>query len=126
MATTSTEPRLADDDARRPVTVGRVVRLIDAAVDAILTPMRTNLIPRVRGLEGRIARLEQAPRLKYCGVFELGKSYERGDVVTWDGSMWHAERDTGAKPGTASSADDWRLCVKRGRDGRDGRTHHGA
>ncbi len=43
--------------------------------------------------------------------------YKRGDVTSWGGSAWIAQRDTSDKPETS---DAWRLAVKRGRDGRDG------
>ena len=52
------------------------------------------------------------------GVWLEGKSYERGDVVTWAGSQWHANEDTETKPGEDAK---WTLVVKRGRDGRDGK-----
>lgn len=47
-----------------------------------------------------------------------GGSYEQGDGVTFAGSFWIAQKDTSSKPGESS---DWRLAVKRGQDGRDGR-----
>ncbi len=56
--------------------------------------------------------------LTYQGVYQDGKSYDLGDVVTWAGSTWHANEGTTAKPGEAKS---WTLMVKRGRDGRDGK-----
>jgi len=48
------------------------------------------------------------------GVFKEGVDYEQGDGVTFGGSFWIAQKDdpTG-KPGLS---DDWRLCVRRGRD----------
>jgi hypothetical protein len=50
----------------------------------------------------------------YQGVFKEGEAYEAGDVVTWGGSMWHCEKDSpDGKPG---NSDDWKLCVKKGRD----------
>lgn len=52
--------------------------------------------------------------MKYRGVWKAGK-HERGDVVTWNGSGWHCERDTTDEPETS---DAWKLMVKRGRDGR--------
>jgi hypothetical protein len=58
------------------------------------------------------------------GVYLDGKSYERGDVVTWAGSQWHANEVTATKPGDGSKA--WTLVVKRGRDGRDGVDAHPA
>lgn len=45
------------------------------------------------------------------------RSYEQGDGVTWRGSFWIAQSKTLSKPDESSS--DWRLAVKRGRDGKD-------
>lgn len=55
----------------------------------------------------------------YRGVYSEGKTYDRGDGVTWGGSEWHCNEQTTAKPGEGSKA--WTLKVKRGRDGKDGR-----
>lgn len=43
--------------------------------------------------------------------------YEKGDCVTWGGSLWICQRETSAKPDSPDSG--WRLAVKKGRDGRD-------
>jgi len=53
--------------------------------------------------------------MQYCELHQPGRQYEMGDVVTHDGSMWVALRDTAGAPGKSS---DWRLAVKRGQDGR--------
>lgn len=53
---------------------------------------------------------------EYRGVFKDGESYERGDLVTWGGSLWHCETDTKGKPGPDS---DWTMAAKKGRDGKD-------
>lgn len=53
------------------------------------------------------------------GIFKEGQSYTPGDSVTWGGSYWIAQRDTGAKPDSPDSG--WRLAVKKGRDGKNGR-----
>lgn len=58
------------------------------------------------------------PLLLDRGVFKDGSEYEQGDVVTWGGSMWIAQTDTKAKPGEDTA--DWRLSVKKGRDGKAG------
>jgi len=60
----------------------------------------------------------------YRGVYQDGKTYERGDGVTWAGSAWHCNEPTTTKPGDGSRA--WTLRVKRGRDGRDGKDAPGA
>lgn len=51
------------------------------------------------------------------GVWREG-AFKRGDAVTWGGSLFVAQRDTETKPETMGS--DWRLAVKRGRDGKQG------
>ena len=48
------------------------------------------------------------------GVFDRAKSYEHGDAVSYEGSLWVSQVDNNsAIPGTNSQ---WRLAVKRGRD----------
>jgi hypothetical protein len=51
------------------------------------------------------------------GVYREGSEYKAGDAVTWGGSLWIAQKDTASKP---DAGDEWRLSVKRGRDGKDG------
>lgn len=51
------------------------------------------------------------------GVYRDGNAYKAGDAVTWAGSLWIAQKETSAKP---DAGNDWRLSVKRGRDGKDG------
>ena len=58
------------------------------------------------------------PILLDRGVFKSDSAYTRGDVVSFGGSLWIAQRDTKDKPETS---DAWRLSVKRGRDGKDGK-----
>lgn len=50
------------------------------------------------------------------GVYKAETTYERGDGVSFGGSFWIAKTATSAKPG---EGEDWRLAVKRGRDGKD-------
>jgi len=57
------------------------------------------------------------PAAIYRGVW-IEKTYDRGDCVTWAGSVWHCNAATASKPGEGGPA--WTLQVKRGRDGRDG------
>ena len=51
----------------------------------------------------------------YRGVFRSGSKYEENDMVTHSGALWMAMRDTATHP----PSDDWRLCVARGRAGKD-------
>ena len=56
--------------------------------------------------------------LQYLGVHVAGKTYDAGDLVTDDGSVFYCARTTTAKPGASH---DWQLMVKRGRDARGAR-----
>lgn len=59
------------------------------------------------------------PAMIYRGVFKEGQSYEKGDTVTWGGSLWHCDQsETTSKPDGAEK--HWTLAAKKGRDGRDG------
>jgi hypothetical protein len=58
------------------------------------------------------------PGLSFEGVYQDGKSYDLGHLVTYGGSSWHCNEPTTTKPGDGSKA--WTLMVKRGRDGKDG------
>lgn len=55
----------------------------------------------------------------YRGVYQPDQQYERGDIVTFGGSMFHANAMTGDKPEEAGGS--WTLATKRGRDGRNGK-----
>lgn len=73
-----------------------------------------------KGLDGKDGA-DGAPGtagLAFEGVYQDGKSYQPGHLVTWAGSSWHCNERTTTKPGDGSKA--WTLMVKRGRDGRDG------
>lgn len=74
--------------------------------------------PGEPGLPGKDGQDGKAG-LIYQGVYQDGKQYERGDVATWAGSLWHCNAETLTKPGEGSR--DWQLVVKRGRDGKDGK-----
>lgn len=56
----------------------------------------------------------------YEKVWEEGREYRKGSVVSRGGSMWHCNTDrTRVAPNGQTS--DWTLCVKEGRDGRHGK-----
>ena len=59
------------------------------------------------------------PVVLYQGAFSEGKTYTKGDSVTFGGSVWIAQTDEATeKPGDSSK--QWRLSVKHGRPGKDG------
>lgn len=51
----------------------------------------------------------------YRDIYKEGTQYARGDLVTWGGCLWHADKATTGKP----DGGDWTMAVKKGRDGRD-------
>lgn len=51
------------------------------------------------------------------GVYRPGRSYEKGDGATYGGSFWIAQKDS--PEGVPGGSADWRLAVKKGRDGKD-------
>lgn len=48
------------------------------------------------------------------GVYRDTEAYEKGDSVSYGGSVWIARKD--APEGKPGGSDDWRLAVKKGRD----------
>ena len=86
-----------------------------------LAPFIHDLEKQIAALQARITELE-ASRLKYCGVYQPSAAYQRGSVVTLDGSAFHATRNVSAeRPGTS---DAWQLMVKHGRDASSHATAH--
>lgn len=66
--------------------------------------------------ENTVERSIHFPALVYQGVWKQGDEAKPGDVKTYDGSMWVCLKETKGKPGEYSG--DWRLAVKRGRNGK--------
>ena len=52
----------------------------------------------------------------YRGVYEDAGQYDKGDLVTYGGSVWHCDTPGKGKPGDPDSG--WTLAVKKGRDGK--------
>jgi hypothetical protein len=95
-----------------------------AAIIAGIAPLFRDVRERVAALETRAGvpgppGPAGTPGLEYRGVFLDGQAYDRGQIVTWAGSTWHANETTGTRPGDGAKA--WTLMVKRGRDGKDGK-----
>lgn len=63
------------------------------------------------------------PVVLYRGLYDPSAAYEKGDAVTWGGSMWIAREDTRSiNPDENSVAGKkaWALSVMRGRQGKQG------
>src|SRR5262245_60478949 len=78
---------------------------------------RTLTLTFVRG-DQRKAFPMTLPFLHYQGVYQDGKMYAPGDVVTHAGSAWHCNEVTAQKPGDGETV--WQLMVKRGSQGAQG------
>jgi integrin beta 3 len=81
-----------------------------------------------RGLVFRFTRGETVKEFKfhipvplYCEVWKEGTVYCQGDMCSFGGSVWMCvEKATLSKPGQGNP--HWKLCVKHGRDGRNGKS----
>lgn len=87
-------------------------------LEAVQDDDRTFTIKAIRGDRSKAIGTLRFPVQIQQGVYVEGRSYTKGDVVTWGGSQWHCNEDTVTKPETSKA---WTLIVKRGRDGKDGR-----
>jgi hypothetical protein len=76
-----------------------------------LAPDQRTMMVSVECSNGRVIAKEfTVPTMIYRGVYRAGEVYEKGDVVTWAGSTWHAGAKTSEKPGTGSTA--WTMSTK--------------
>jgi hypothetical protein len=80
-----------------------------------------NVMPDGRTLEFGLTQSETKyvfelafPFPMYRGVWEEKGAYEKGDMTTWAGSLWHCDDPKGLKPGDPDSG--WTLAAKKGRD----------
>jgi hypothetical protein len=88
--------------------------------DELDTPATVGMVlDAYKALTQRLRELEARSTMKYCGVWDGQKVYQRGDFVTRSGCLWHCwQAHCGVEPG---SSDTWQLAVKCGRDGKDAR-----
>jgi hypothetical protein len=101
-----------------PAPAPRSTYVTQRELDRVLAKMGQMIGAELKPLRERIAELEAR---EWVGVFEQGRSYAKGAIVSHDGSAWVATRAyPEAKPGAGPNS-GWRLIVKRGRDGRDAR-----
>ena len=110
-----------------PVTYAVFGEAFNVLLDVIAEPMKAvkrrfeRSDAAIATLEARVAKLEARPTgVAYKGVWDSSEVYQRGQFVTRAGSIWHCERDhnRGILPG---AGDGWRLAVKKGSDGKDGK-----
>ena len=64
---------------------------------------------------GDVVKSIRLPGIVDRGPYKSGESYEKGDAVSYGGSLWIAQDATNEKP---DGGKGWRLAVKKGRDAR--------
>jgi hypothetical protein len=92
--------------------------IIEAVGGVLRRELEVKLTDRIAVLEKRIEEFERGG-FEYRGIYQRAQAYRRGQVVTHDGSMWVAAKDTVLPPGAPEGMNEWTLAVKRGRDGKD-------
>jgi len=73
---------------------------------------RLALERRVESVERRLAAFEAKPHVKFCGVYEPGRTYAPGDAATHHGSLWICKVATPGEP--SKDFVGWQLAVKKG------------
>lgn len=64
---------------------------------------------------GDVVKSVRLPGIVDRGPYKPGDGYEKGDAVSYGGSLWIAQEPTSDKPDGSKA---WRLAVKKGRDAR--------
>lgn len=92
--------------------------LIDGikAVEGVMADDLTLTITQHWASGRKDGRTFPVPGLRYKEIWKDGEHYEVGDCVTHDGSLWIALKPNKSKPGQYNK--NWRLAVKRGRNGK--------
>ena len=101
-------------------TVGRFVAQRIAERLIPLAAQIDGLKAEVRELKSQMREVQEGG-VRYCGVYQRAAEYRRGDVISYDGSMWVALRSTDPMEIPGKSA-CWQLSVKHGRDADTGAT----
>lgn len=115
------EPGRDGRDASDLEVLGKMIdERIAETVAALLVEMKMETLNggRILAIEigGRRRELKTESQI-YRNVYRPETTYERGDQVTFGGSIWHCNKDGAGKPGV--DLEGWTLSVKKGRDGKD-------
>jgi len=118
-AQTRKAPRTLTQSERtaRAEVLKRHPELPDSILDAPATTFDLLLLndsakARIEALERTVATLSEsaAEGLKYAGVWQRQLAYSRGTLVTFKGTLWHANADAaGIEPGDGKA---WTMVVK--------------
>lgn len=72
--------------------------------------------PIVKFTRGDVVKSIPLPCIIDRGTYKSGQAYQKGDAVSFGGSLWIAQEKTSEKPDGGAG---WRLAVKKGRDARE-------
>ena len=89
---------MSDASLDRPATVRAVLEHLSVVGDAI------------KALTARVVEIE-SKGIEYKGVWQAPQTYQRGNLATYGGGIWHANQETRDKPGDGKA---WTLAVKGG------------
>jgi hypothetical protein len=88
------------------------------AVDVDLQDDLRTLSITIRHSNGHtVAHRKSMPVVIDRGIWTEGKQYAQGDSVTWNGSVWIAEKESPEGRPADGVSKDWRLSAKRGDKG---------
>lgn len=74
----------------------------------------------VKAKDGQVVKHYEMPIVIDRGYWRDGLTAKAGEAYTHDGSLWIAQKQTAAKPSTQAKG-EWRLAVRKGRDGKAGK-----
>jgi hypothetical protein len=96
------ESAILERAKRDPARVTHTEALMTGIAKAVSEHLAENVLPILKELQDMRQRMSEIEDrgLKYCGIYQRVLSYQRGDVVTCDGSLWISTcATTGVKPG---------------------------
>jgi hypothetical protein len=109
---------LREHDAAIIETYKHQIREAHKRITALEAKLEGLTDQRFKAFERRLEQVEQRPGLAYKGVWPGDTTYQKGDVVSRSGGMWHCNQTTHEPPGNGHAA--WTLCVKSGERGPQG------
>ncbi|MCK1539113.1 MULTISPECIES: hypothetical protein [unclassified Bradyrhizobium] len=99
---------LTPEQLAKPLRTGDLPGLMAAIAPTLAECVAAQLKP----LRARILELEKGGGVRYEGVWQAAREYQRGMMATFDGGIFHCNADvTRDKPGTSSA---WTLAIKSG------------
>ncbi len=80
---------------------------IEKFIDGLHEYLAKQFSPLVRRIEALEAGHGQTPQVKFLGVYQVGRPYQSGEIVSLGGYVWACTKGTTESPG---GNDAWMLC----------------